>query len=178
MRTANRPLLCVSLAIGLYSSLALAAPPEPMGQGGPGQQQNGGQQGHGNPQQGQNRPQNGGQQAQPNQQQQHQPQQQANRQNNAQGPAHGGQPPADFSSVRQDVYNQRQAIGRGPDVPSHVQIVKGRPMPAGYGRRLPPPVLANLPHYDGYEWRRVGADMVLVALTSGIVYEILANVLN
>jgi hypothetical protein len=175
MRTANRPLLCLSLAVSLCSTLALAAPPEQMGpggQGGPGQQQ-----GHGNPQQGQNRPQNGGQQAQPNPQQ-HQPQQQANRQSNGQGPSRGGQPPADFGAVRQEVYNQRQAIGRGPDVPSHVQIVKGRPMPAGYGRRLPSPVLANLPHYDGYEWRRVGADMVLVALTSGIVYEILANVLN
>ena len=37
--------------------------------------------------------------------------------------------------------------------------------------------LAHLPYYPGYEWRRTGADIVLIAVSSGIVYEILDGVL-
>jgi Ni/Co efflux regulator RcnB len=35
-----------------------------------------------------------------------------------------------------------------------------------------------VPHYQGYEWRRAGGDLVLVALTTGIVHEILHDVLR
>ncbi|WP_390888748.1 RcnB family protein [Leclercia adecarboxylata] len=39
-------------------------------------------------------------------------------------------------------------------------------------------MLKGLPQYQGYEWRRVGSDIVLVAVTTGIVYTILQGVLN
>ncbi len=83
----------------------------------------------------------------------------------------------DFDQARRDIREHRDEIGRGPAV-QHVAIVKGRPLPQGYGKRLPPPLLDRLPHYEGYEWRRVGSDMILVALTTGIVYEILSGVLD
>ncbi|MCK1787820.1 RcnB family protein, partial [Pseudomonas sp. TNT11] len=38
--------------------------------------------------------------------------------------------------------------------------------------------LARLPYYEGYEWRRSGPDVVLIAVGTGIVYEILEGVLN
>lgn len=91
---------------------------------------------------------------------------------------HAGHPPADFKPVRQSVHEQRHLIGRGPALPSHVHIVKGKPLPPGYGKRLPAATLAHLPHYPGYEWRRVGSDMVLITISTGLVYEILAGVLD
>ncbi|MGA4601390.1 RcnB family protein, partial [Ectopseudomonas hydrolytica] len=37
---------------------------------------------------------------------------------------------------------------------------------------------ARLPYYEGYEWKQIGRDVVLVAIATGIVYEILRNVLD
>ncbi|TBV04445.1 anti-virulence regulator CigR family protein [Phytopseudomonas dryadis] len=89
-----------------------------------------------------------------------------------------GQPPQDFSSVHQAFHERREQIGRGPALPPDVRIVKGQPLPRGYGKRLDSRALQGLPHYEGYEWRRVGSDIVLVTLTTGIVYTILSGVLN
>ena len=36
----------------------------------------------------------------------------------------------------------------------------------------------RLPRYEGYEWRRMGTDVVLIAIGTGIVYEVLQGVLN
>ena len=36
---------------------------------------------------------------------------------------------------------------------------------------------SRLPVYPGYEWRRAGGDFVLIAVGTGIVYEILDGVL-
>ncbi|WP_043239127.1 anti-virulence regulator CigR family protein [Stutzerimonas azotifigens] len=87
-------------------------------------------------------------------------------------------PPADLSQVERTLRDHRNEIGRGGPVPAHVQLVKGKPLPQGYGKRLPDATLARLPRYDGYEWRRVGSDMVLVAVTTGIIYAIFNGVLN
>ncbi|QLF94588.1 RcnB family protein [Pseudomonas sp. ABC1] len=87
-------------------------------------------------------------------------------------------PPKDFSQVHQAFHERRTQIGKGPSVSSNVQIRQGHPMPAGYGKRLDAKALHGLPQYDGYEWRRVGSDVVLIAITTGIVYTILQGVLN
>jgi Ni/Co efflux regulator RcnB len=51
-------------------------------------------------------------------------------------------------------------------------------LPHGYyGERLDNRALGRLPHYPGYEWRRAGGDIVLIAVGTGIVYEILEGVL-
>ncbi|WP_341961122.1 anti-virulence regulator CigR family protein [Pseudomonas sp. RC10] len=90
----------------------------------------------------------------------------------------GGRPPADFGDVRRTIQEHREVIGRGQPLPPNVHIVKGHPLPRGYGRRLDARSQEFLPRYDGYEWRRLGPDVVLVAIGSGIVYEILDGVLN
>lgn len=118
----------------------------------------------------------------PGQQQNHGPQggPQANRGNDHRPDNHGGggRPPSDFGDVRRTIQEHREVIGRGQPLPPNVHVVKGRPLPQGYGRRLDARSLAYLPRYDGYEWRRLGPDVVLVAIGSGIVYEILDGVLN
>jgi Ni/Co efflux regulator RcnB len=63
-------------------------------------------------------------------------------------------------------------------LPRHIHVVKGRMLPRGYGHRLDARSLRGLPQYHGYEWRRTGSDIVLIAVTSGIVYTILRGVLN
>ncbi|GLK87273.1 anti-virulence regulator CigR family protein [Pseudomonas turukhanskensis] len=157
--------LCITAL--LASSLATAAP-----QGGPGQEQNprNGQPGQGREPQGNQGNQQSGQPAHNQQQNQQRPPQQANNRH--------GQPPQDFAPVRQQFYDHRAQIGRGPDLPPGVRIEHGRPLPHGYGKRLDARALHGLPQYNGYEWRRVGSDVVLIAITTGIVYTILEGVLN
>jgi hypothetical protein len=89
-----------------------------------------------------------------------------------------GQPPKDFGPIRDTIRSHRGEIGHGSPLPPGLVIAKGKPMPRGYGKSLPPGIVKQLPHYKGYEWRRLGTDMVLVAITTGIVYEILHNVLD
>jgi Ni/Co efflux regulator RcnB len=168
----SRLIASLSIAALLASSLANAAP-----QGGPGQDQDprNGQQGQGHQQApGQNQGHNqNGQPAHNQQQNQLRPQGQPQQANNRHG-----QPPQDFAPVRQQFYDHREQIGRGPDLPPGVRIEHGRPLPHGYGKRLDARALHGLPQYNGYEWRRVGSDVVLIAITTGIVYTILQGVLN
>lgn len=165
----SRLIASLSIAALLASSLANAAP-----QGGPGQDQDprNGQQGQGHQPGNQGHQQNGpqGQPGHNPQQSQPRPPQQANNRH--------GQPPQDFAPVRQQFYEHREQIGRGQALPPGVRIEHGRPLPHGYGKRLDAHALRGLPQYNGYEWRRVGTDVVLIAVTTGIVYTILQGVLN
>lgn len=90
----------------------------------------------------------------------------------------GGRPPQDFGPVRQTISQNRESFGRGNPLPPNIHVERGRPLPRGYGRPLDAAALRHLPHYDGYQWRRLGSDVVLVAVGTGLVYEILDNVLN
>src|SRR3990167_436647 len=92
--------------------------------------------------------------------------------------SHAQQPPRDFAPVHQAFREHRGQIGRGGPLPAGVKIQKGKPLPHGYGKRLDARALKGLPHYPGYEWRRVGSDIVLITVTSGIVYTILQGVLD
>ncbi|WP_439884993.1 anti-virulence regulator CigR family protein [Pseudomonas syringae] len=97
------------------------------------------------------------------------------------GPTHQdnrGGPPQDFGPVRETFQQHRDVIGRGQPLPPGIHIAKGRPLPPGYGKRLDRRSLQYLPHYEGYEWRRLGTDVVLIAVGTGIVYAILDGVLN
>ncbi|MEE4220619.1 anti-virulence regulator CigR family protein [Pseudomonas viridiflava] len=97
------------------------------------------------------------------------------------GPAHQDNrrgPPQDFGPVRETFQQHRDVIGRGQPLPPGIHIAKGRPLPPGYGKRLDRRSLQYLPHYEGYEWRRLGTDVVLIAVGTGIVYAILDGVLN
>jgi Ni/Co efflux regulator RcnB len=94
-------------------------------------------------------------------------------------PAHqASRPPTDFRPVRVQIHANRHHIGYGPALPPHVHIMRGKPLPPGWGRRLNTHQHRYVPHYQGYEWRRAGGDLVLVALTTGIVHEILHDVLR
>jgi len=58
-------------------------------------------------------------------------------------------------------------------------LARGKPLPPGIARtRLPDPFLHELPHHEGYEWQRVGRDLVLVVVGTLIVAEILEHVFD
>ncbi|MDB6049062.1 MAG: hypothetical protein JWR17_1808 [Pseudomonas sp.] len=90
----------------------------------------------------------------------------------------GGHPPQNFDHERQTFHDHHEYFTRGRPLPSNMHLVRGRPLPRGYGDEMDPRALQQLPRYDGYEWRRVGPDAVLVAVTTGVVYTILSGVLN
>ncbi|MCS3841396.1 Ni/Co efflux regulator RcnB [Pseudomonas sp. JAI111] len=90
----------------------------------------------------------------------------------------GGPPPRDFGPVRQTIHDNHGYFVRGAPPPPGIHLVRGRPLPHGYyGERLDNRALGRLPYYPGYEWRRAGGDIVLIAVGTGIVYEILEGVL-
>ncbi|MCE8014951.1 hypothetical protein HOP62_02535 [Halomonas sp. MCCC 1A17488] len=57
-----------------------------------------------------------------------------------------------------------------------MNLERGKPLPPGIAMQLDERLLRDLPHYDGYEWRRVGPDVVLVDAANAIVYEILRDI--
>lgn len=63
----------------------------------------------------------------------------------------------------------------GPALPPGIQknLARGKPLPPGIAKKLDGRLLGQLPHYDGYEWRQAGTDLILVAIASGIIYEVL-----
>lgn len=63
----------------------------------------------------------------------------------------------------------------GPALPPGIQknLARGKPLPPGIAKKLDGRLLGQLPRYDGYEWQQVGTDLILVALATGLVYEVL-----
>ncbi|MBC3301324.1 RcnB family protein [Pseudomonas sp. SWRI18] len=63
----------------------------------------------------------------------------------------------------------------GPSLPPGIQknLARGKPLPPGIAKKLDDRLLGRLPRYDGYEWQQAGADLILVAIASGIIYEVL-----
>jgi Ni/Co efflux regulator RcnB len=89
-----------------------------------------------------------------------------------------GGPPQDFGPVRQVIRDNHNDFRRGAPPPPGIRLVRGQPLPRNYyGERLDSRALAHLPYYEGYEWRRSGPDIVLIAIGTGIVYQILDGAL-
>lgn len=68
----------------------------------------------------------------------------------------------------------------GPSLPPGIQknLARGKPLPPGIAKKLDGRLLGQLPHYEGYEWQQAGTDLILVAITSGIIYEVLNGAFN
>jgi hypothetical protein len=56
-------------------------------------------------------------------------------------------------------------------------LARGKPLPPGIARqRVPQSMLAGLPRVEGHEWGITGTDLVLIALGTLIVIEVLEDV--
>ncbi len=58
-------------------------------------------------------------------------------------------------------------------------LARGKPLPPGIAKKMVPgPLLGRLPRYPGYEWRVVGSDLILIAIATAIVSDILYDVFD
>jgi Ni/Co efflux regulator RcnB len=58
-------------------------------------------------------------------------------------------------------------------------LARGKPLPPGIAKKMvPASMLGQLPSYPGYEWRIVGDDLVLVALSTAIVASVINGVFD
>ncbi|WP_313698060.1 anti-virulence regulator CigR family protein [Achromobacter sp.] len=58
-------------------------------------------------------------------------------------------------------------------------LARGKPLPPGIAKKMVPgPMLARLPAYPGYEWRIAGSDLVLVAIATAVVADVLLDVFD
>ena len=56
-------------------------------------------------------------------------------------------------------------------------LARGKPLPPGIAKKtVPGPMLAQLPSYPGYEWRVYGSDLVLVAVATAVIADVLFDV--
>lgn len=89
-------------------------------------------------------------------------------------------PTIDIGRVRIVLGDNRQLIGPASPLPPGIakNLARGKPLPPGIAKNFDSRLVSQLPHYDGYRWQQVGTDVVLVAIATGIVYEVLRNVLD
>ena len=69
---------------------------------------------------------------------------------------------------------------RAEALPPGIQrnLERGKPLPPGIAKRFDGPLASQLPRYPGYEWERVGADVVLIEAATRIVVDVLVDVLR
>lgn len=89
-------------------------------------------------------------------------------------------PSVDLGGVRVILNDNRDYWNPGSSLPPGIQknLARGKPLPPGITKKLDSRLIGRLPHYDGYEWQQAGTDLLLVAITSGLIYEVLHNVLD
>lgn len=85
-----------------------------------------------------------------------------------------GGPSVDRGNILGIVGGYRDYWSPGPALPPGIQknLARGKPLPPGIAKKLDGRLLGHLPRYDGYEWQQVGTDLILVALATGLIYEI------
>ncbi|WP_422677689.1 anti-virulence regulator CigR family protein [Billgrantia campisalis] len=192
------PILIIAasaLSVSLLAAPALAQPPEPRGQGQGASQAQGqpgqGRQGQGHP--GQGRSQAGergpraGDTAGGGEQGFHREHRQEHRQDRRgdwdrqRGEFRSG-PRIDEREIRRLFRERRDWVEidrRRDSLPPGIRmnLERGKPLPPGIAKRFDDRLYRELPRYDGYEWRRVGPDVVLVELANEIVYAVLRDLL-
>ena len=58
-------------------------------------------------------------------------------------------------------------------------LARGKPLPPGIARKMVPGgMLTKLPAHPGYEWRVLGSDLVLVAIGSSVIADVLHDVFH
>ena len=78
-------------------------------------------------------------------------------------------------------YAQEYGLSGYGSLPPGVRknLARGKPLPTGIAKKMVPgPMLARLPVYPGYEWRVAGSDLILVAVATAIVADVLLDVFD
>ncbi|MFZ6046917.1 anti-virulence regulator CigR family protein [Pseudomonas sp. CR3202] len=101
---------------------------------------------------------------------------------NASAPANNwsGGPQVDIGGIRIVLDDNREYWGTAQALPPGIQknLARGKPLPPGIAKKLDGRLVSRLPHYEGYDWVRAGTDLILVAVATGIIYEVLQDVMD
>ena len=94
----------------------------------------------------------------------------------------------DYRSVDLPRINERELLRllsqydapRAEPLPPGIQrqLERGKPLPPGIAKRFNGPIANQLPRYPGYEWERVGADVVLIEAATRVVVDVLVDALR
>lgn len=89
-------------------------------------------------------------------------------------------PEIDVGGVRVILGDNREYWGNPQPLPPGIQknLARGKPLPPGIAKKMDGRLVGRLPHYDGYDWVQAGTDVLLVAVATGIIYEVLHDVLD
>lgn len=81
-------------------------------------------------------------------------------------------------SAARQLAGQHQLIGASALPPGiRKQLSRGKPLPPGLARKINKPAfVAALPQHPGHEWQMCGTDLVLVAVATAVVADILQDV--
>jgi len=92
---------------------------------------------------------------------------------------HGG-PSVDHRGVLGVLSGYRDYWRPGPALPPGVQknLARGKPLPPGIAKKLDARLVGHLPRYEGYEWMQAGTDLILVAVATGLIYEVWSGALD
>jgi len=74
---------------------------------------------------------------------------------------------------------QQYQISGGRQLPPGIrkQLARGNPLPPGIAKKVTQPdFLAALPQHPGHEWQICGADLVLVAVATAVIADVLFDV--
>lgn len=58
------------------------------------------------------------------------------------------------------------------------KVVRGKPLPPGIAKRFPSGLRAQLPGHPGYDYRAVGADVLLVEVATGVIVDVVRDILR
>jgi hypothetical protein len=69
----------------------------------------------------------------------------------------------------------------GPALPPGIRknLQRGKPLPPGIAKQhLDSRLESRLPYHEGYEWLRVGTDLVQVSISTGLVNQVLNDMFD
>ncbi|HLO77510.1 MAG TPA: anti-virulence regulator CigR family protein [Magnetospirillum sp.] len=58
------------------------------------------------------------------------------------------------------------------------KVARGKPLPPGIAKRFPDDLRATLPPRPGYDYRVVGADVLLVEIATGVIVDVVKDILR
>ena len=58
------------------------------------------------------------------------------------------------------------------------KVARGKPLPPGIAKKFPGDLRDRLPPRPGYDWRTAGPDVVLVEAATGVVVDVLKDILR
>lgn len=82
--------------------------------------------------------------------------------------------------IREYFQDHPAMVGGGDNLPPGIRknLARGKPMPPGIAKKMPGDLYARLPPRPGYDYRVVGADVLLVEVATGVIVDLVRDILR